>query len=417
MKKKFLAAVLAAAMVFSLAACGGGDAANDNSGANSGNDAQSGQDQDAATDDNAGVPSDGGEEGGSGSVALDGSYPAEKVKIGFIGYDSSSEQQMGIQAYFDYLEEYYNIEFMYSEDLSDAQSELDFIADCASAGCKGIIGYYNEAKELSATTAADYGMYYWGGFGGDKDSYNKVKDNEYYLGGYTLGDAEYNAGYSIAKALADQGCEKVVLCSGGASMGVPMFVNRKAGFEAGIEEAKAGGANIEIVQEVEGWPGTDSFAAAQSSVLTMDIDAIASTFDVAMWFQPVMESGLQDSVKLACIGEVSDTYHDFFNSGLVSVIVYDNEETMFGNAVPMILNAVDGNKLVNEDGSAILFPVERWTITTPEEFNAIYDVHDAGEFIITAEDMAQLIVSLNPDATTESFTSYYGGFTIDSIAK
>ena len=76
---------------------------------------------------------------------------------------------------------------------------------------------------------------------------------------------------------------------------------------------------MEVVEEVEGWPGTDAFTAAQTSVMDMEIDAIASTFDVAMWFQLVMESGKADSISLACIGEVSDTYYDFFNSGLYRV--------------------------------------------------------------------------------------------------
>ncbi len=429
MKKKVLAVVLAAAMAFSLAACGG-EGKEGNTGANGDNKQEetqdpSGSDAEGETEDseeNAG--SEEGEENAGGSenggtdqteISLDGSWPEETVKIGFIGYDSTSEQQLAIQNYFDSLEESYNIEIMYSEDLADAEAELNFIADCAAAGCKGIIGYYNEAKEEAAKTASAQGMYYWGSFGGDADSFNAVKDDEYYLGGYTLGEAEYEAGRSMALALAEQGCEKVVLCSGGASMGVPMFVDRKDGFLAGVEEAVAGGATMEVVEEVEGWPGTDAFTAAQTSVMDMEIDAIASTFDVAMWFQLVMESGKADSISLACIGEVSDTYYDFFNSGLVTCIVYDNEEVVFGNAIPMILNAVSGNKLVNEDGSAILFPVERWTITDPEDFNAVYDLHDAGEFVISAEDMAQLITALNPEANTESFTSYYGSFNIDSV--
>ena len=413
MKQKVLSVILAAAMVFSLAACGSG---NSNADTKSAADTTAPkQEETQAPADDTQAPADDAADTEAANVTLDGSWPEETVKIGFIGYDSTSEQQLSIQEYFDYLSEYYNIEVMYSEDLADAEGELNFIADCAAAGCKAIIGYYNEAKEQSAITAADYGMYYWGGFGGDEDAYNAVKDNEYYMGGYTLGDAEFEAGRSMALALAEQGREKVVLCSGGASMGVPMFVDRKAGFEAGIEEAKANGSNIEIVYEVEGWPGTDAFTAAQTSVMDMDIDAIASTFDVAMWFQLVMESGKADSLSLACVGNVTDTYESFVNSGLVTCIVYDNTETCFGNAIPMILNAVSGNKLVNADGSAILFPVQRWTITTPEQFNAVYDLHKSGNFVISAEDIANLIVALNPEATTESFTEYYGAFSIDSV--
>lgn len=425
MKKKVLAMFLAAAMVVSMAACGSGD-----SEANQGNDTQQGDDAQEPAGDDAQEPAgddaqepagddaqEPAENGGAADVKLDGSWPEETVKIGFVGYDQASEQQQAITNYFDYLCENFNMEIMYSEDLTDAQSELDFIGSCAAAGCKAVIGYYNEAKEQSAITCADYEMYYWGGFGGDEDSVAAAVEGagEYYLGGYTLGEAEYEAGRSMAKALAEQGCEKVVLCSGGAAMGVPMFVNRKQGFEDGVKEAVEGGATMEIVYEVEGWPGTDAFTAAQTSVMDMEIDAIASTFDVAMWFQLVMESGKADTLKLACIGEVSDTYHDFFNSGLVSVIVYDNEETCFGNAIPLILNAVSGTKLVDENGNGFLFPVERWTITTPEQYNAVYDLHDAGNWVVTAEDIANLIVAFNPDATTDTFKEFYGAFTIDSV--
>ncbi len=422
MKKKVLSMMLAAAMVFSMAACGSDDAAGNDQGGDTRQEEPSG-DEDQAPADEGGdtdiqepagdeTPSD-----GAADITLDGSWPEETVKIGFVGYDQASEQQQAITAYFDYLCENFNMEIMYSEDLTDAQSELDFIGQCAAAGCKAVIGYYNEAKEQSAITCADYQMYYWGGFGGDEESVAAAVEGagEYYLGGYTLGDAEYEAGRSMAKALAEQGCEKVVLCSGGAAMGVPMFVSRKQGFEDGVKEAVDGGATMEIVYEVEGWPGTDAFTAAQTSVMDMDIDAIASTFDVAMWFQLVMESGKADSLKLACIGEVSDTYYDFFNSGLVSVIVYDNEETCFGNAIPLILNAVSGTKLVDESGNGFLFPVERWTITTPEQYNSVYDLHDAGNWVVTAEDIANLVVAFNADATTDTFKDFYGSFTIDSV--
>lgn len=411
MKKKILSVILATAMVFSMAACGGSD--NGDAAANNDADAQQEETQEPAED--AEEPA--GESDTAAEVTLDGSWPEETVKIGFVGYDQTAEQQIAITNYFDYLSESFNIEVMYSEDLKDAEGELNFISDCAAAGCKAIVGYYNEAKEQSAITAADYGMYYWGGFGGDEASVAAAVEGagEYYLGGYTLGEAEYEAGRSMALALAEQGREKVVLCSGGAGMGIPMFVDRKQGFMDGVEEANSNGANMEVVYEVEGWPGTDAFTAAQTSVMDMDIDAIASTFDVAMWFQLVMESGKADSIKLACIGEVSDTYYDFFNSGLVSVIVYDNEEVIFGNAIPMILNAVTGTKLVDESGNGFLFPVERWTITTPEQYNAIYDLHDAGNWVVTAEDIANMVVGLNPEATTQSFMDFYGSFNIDSV--
>lgn len=382
MKKKILALLMTAIMVLPLVACG-----------------------------------DSGDKQSNGDFQLDGTWPEEKVKIGIVGYDSTNEQQMEVQAYFEYLEEYYNIEIMVSENLADAEGELNFIANCASAGCKGIVAYYNVALEEAAKACANYGMYYWGGFGGDEEAYNAVKDNEYYLGGYTLGDAEYNAGVSMAEALIEQGCEKIVFCSGGAAFGVQMFIDRKAGFVDTINKAKADGKNVEIVYEIEGWPGTDAFVAAQTTAINMDIDAIACTFDSAMWFQVVMDAGKQESVSLACVGSVSDMYKGFVNSGLVTCIVYDNVDVTFGNAIPMILNAVDGHKFVNEDGSAPLIGVQRWTITSADQFNTVYDLYDGGDYVITAEDMADLIIANNPDMTTEKFAEFYGSYTIDKLLE
>lgn len=412
MKKKILSVLLAAAMAVSLAACGGSNGGD--AGSNAGGDA--GQESDAGNQGGADADVAGGDEGGApAGITLDGSWPEETVKIGLCEYDTTSEQFQAISAYYDYLSKYFNIELMYSESLGDAEAELNFINDCAAAGCVAVIGRVNYAQEQAALTAIEQGMYYVGGFGGDPSIYEKMKDNDHYLGSHTLGEGDYEAGRSLALGLAEQGKEKVVLVSGGASMGVEQFVNRKAGVLAGIEEAQANGSNIEIVLEIEGWPGTDQFTAAQEQALSMDIDSIASTLDPFMWFQPIAQAGKADSISIACIGEVSDTYYDAFNSGMVSCLVYDTPDTVFGSPIALVLNAVTGNRLTNADGSAVYFPVQRFTITDPADFNAIYEMHENEQYFVSAEDMANLIIALNPDMTAEEFANYYGSFSIDSV--
>ena len=98
MKKKVLAMFLAAAMVVSMAACGSGD-----SEANQGNDTQQGDDAQEPAGDDAQEPAgddaqepagddaqEPAENGGAADVTLDGSWPEETVKIGFVGYDQAS---------------------------------------------------------------------------------------------------------------------------------------------------------------------------------------------------------------------------------------------------------------------------------------------------------------------------------------
>ena len=85
----------------------------------------------------------------------------------------------------------------------------------------------------------------------------------------------------------------------------------------------------------------------------------------------------------------------------------------------MILNAVNGDADVvrNDDGTAALFPVQRWIVTDIDNYNAIYDLHDSGEFVVSAEDVANLIKAYNPDTTAQQFFDFYGNISVDSVSE
>lgn len=409
MKKRFLAAGLAAAMVFSMAACGSAsdsgnsNTSNDNSGNTSTESTAAGTD----TADNADTATSG--------YAKDKSYPAETVKIGLEIYDVTDAQFLAVQDFYNTMSEAYNVEFMYSESIDSAESEMKFVENCAAAGCKAVIGMYNISEGEVVQKCVDLGMYYWGG--ADKASiYDKFKTNDLYLGAYDNGESDYEAGYAMAQTLIEQGCKKLVYVSGGDEFGVDMFINRRDGFYAAAEE---GGA--EIVKKVAGWPGTDAFTAAQTEVCDMDFDGIGCSFTAAVWFQPLANVGkLDGSVKIATIGVVDDTYKDLADAGIVSCLVYDCEEVMFCSALPMILNAVAGHSEVvrNADGTAANYTVPRWIIKDGDTYDKIYDKHVTnGEFYVTADDIANMIVDLNPDATYDQFTEFYGSKTLEACTQ
>lgn len=133
-------------------------------------------------------------------------------------------------------------------------------------------------------------------------------------------------------------------------------------------------------------------------------------------FQPLSTSGKINSIKIATMGVVDDVYKDFVNSGIVSAVVYENEEVKFGGAIPAILNAVTGNVAADKnDGKAAAYKVDSWVITTADQYNAIYDKHTAGEYYVTAEDAAKCIVNFNPDASYSTFEEVYSSKTLDAI--
>ena len=349
-------------------------------------------------------------------------FPAETIKIGVEAFDTTDEQFMALQEYLDYLSDNLNIEFMYSESIENAEGEMDFIDSCASAGCKAIFAYYNVTPE-AIQRAIDLGMYYWG----TEQYAEDYADNDMYLGCYTFTEdgksenGDYLGGYQLGYSLGEQGVQHVFYCNGGASFGVQMFIDRQAGFEAGIAQAQADGYEIQYdpsADVIEGWPGTDDFTAAVGAKLSGDYDGAAVSFNAATLFQPINDAGKADSIKIAAIGGVNDTYYDAFNSGLVSTIVYDCEEVVFGNGIVEIINAVTGHADAARDGDKpgkVL--TYRWTLTDPEQFNAIYEKHDSGEYYITAEDVANLCPEYKEGVTFADINSYYQSFTLENTVK
>ncbi|MCF0142382.1 MAG: hypothetical protein HUJ75_03285, partial [Parasporobacterium sp.] len=194
--KKVLALVLSLGMIICLlAGCGGNSGSNEPAPA-------------PAAD------ATGGAAAPEGGYALDKSWPAEKVKIGVVTFDTSDENYLGVVDYYESLKDYFNIEFMYSESIADAAAEMAYIDSCAAAGCKGIIAYYNVAGAESMKAATSKGMYYWG----VEQYYNDMKDDPFYAGCYTFQDpddptgmnGDFLGGYELGYALGKQGRKHVV---------------------------------------------------------------------------------------------------------------------------------------------------------------------------------------------------------------
>lgn len=348
---------------------------------------------------------------GKGGDKADGN---ETIMLGFEAYDTGDDQFLALKGYFDSISSDLNIQIVYSENLASASDELNFVEECATKGCKGIIGYYNVAREETVNTCIDNEMYYWG----TADIYEQFANEEYYVGCYTFADGEgngdYLGGYNLAMALAEANCKHVFYCNGGAGMGIPMFLDRQSGFVDGIAAAQAAGMDISFDLDkdvIEGWPDADTFAPQVEEKLAGDYDGAAAAFNVAALFQPLGQSGkLDGSFKLSTIGEVSDTYTDFVNAGAVVGVVYDCEEVVFANCLINLLNAIKGNRLVGADGKALQVACHRWVVSDADTYNKILDYHKAGNFFVTAEDMLSLI---GDDVTGEQVSAFYDSFTAE----
>lgn len=378
--KKFLALILALTMALSLVACGSAPAGDD------------------------------------GAAASD-----EPIKIGFVNYDPTAEQYLVLSDYFDYLSETFNIEIMGSEALNSAEGELAFIDACAAAGCKAVYGYYNVSNEQALLKCAEYGMYYFGQGANKAITENpELMNNEYYLGSFYVGPADYNYGYACIEMLVDAGCKKIAGVSGGKNFGVQMFIDRWQGAMDAIADFQAQGVDIELVYEVPGFPGTDgAFEAGQTEVLSMEgVDGLFSTLTALMWIKPMQDAGKFGQIKVAAAGEtMSEGAIGMFGAGFYVGTATEIID-VFGMGIPLVINAVNGTPIREADGSAPLIDAGWWKVTNVEEagyYGSVQGGEDGKSWAFSAEDLSKLLVSNNPDVTADDYRALYTAVTAEEI--
>jgi len=356
-----------------------------------------------------------------GLVACGPKAPAqdETIKIGFVNYDPTAEQYLVLDSYFKYLAETYNIEIMASEALNSAEGELAFIDACAAAGCKAVFGYYNVSNEQALLRCAEKKMYYFGQ-GANKAIIDnpEMMNNPWYLGSFTVGNADYEYGYACVEMLIEAGCKKLAGVSGGKNFGVQMFIDRWQGGMDAIADAQAKGIDVELVEEVAGFPGTDGgFEAGQTSVLgNAEIDGVFSTLTSLMWIKPTQDAGRFGQLKFAAAGEtMSEGAIGMFGAGFYVGTATEIID-VFGMAIPLVINAVEGHPIRNADGSAPLIKAGWWKVTNVEEAG-YYGSVQGGEngWVFTAEDIAPLLYKNNSKVTVADYEALYTAVTAAEI--
>lgn len=342
-----------------------------------------------------------------GTSAGDEKYPKEKILIGVELYDPTEAETLEFKKYLDQIAKTYNFEFKYSEAIADADAEMKFIEDCASAGAKGFVAYYNITGVEQAKAVMGYDMYYWGG---DENIYPEIKDEPYYAGFITAGNYEYEAGKAIGEWVVKNGFKKVVYAAGGAAFGIPMFIDRQKGFTDGL-----GNSGVEVVT-VNGFPGDQFFADQAAALATEGIEAVCASFNgVDFWAQPIATAGLSGKVKLATLGSVNESFLEAFEAGKVDLVCAKNIQT-FGLSATMISNAIDGNKAnLDTDGSATYIAAPGWTIDNAEDFKKIYDVQNEG--IFTMDDITSYCKAVNSDATYSTLNDLVQNATLENLLK
>ena len=373
-------------------------------------------------------------------LALCAPAMAEGEKIGVLVSDATSSEALAFRAYYtEYIAPAYGVEFIYSDELTDAAGEKSAIDNFIVNNCKAVISFSSFDRPAQIDQCESAGVYYAVATGTlTAEEYEEYKDYEYYVGaiGPSL-DIEFQAGYDMANYYLDQGITKFGMFGGGVPYYVDMHIYRAAGMLTAMVENGGDGANykgqtdfggilgqiyqdggidtgaignVELLAYVGGYDFDDAwFGKLAQMAGTEGIEAIltvGSGVDVLGSF--VAGSG----VKLATVDSFTEAMGEAMNSGILDYVAGKFSASV-GPIFAATLNAVQGEPIRDGEGNALALGQGYWVATDPEQF-AEYSAVDSSR-----EDPAYTKAIMDqfcaPGVAYDDFAAFVGQYTFEEI--
>ncbi|MBR3245467.1 MAG: substrate-binding domain-containing protein [Parasporobacterium sp.] len=402
MKKKLITIISMIAVVtmlaFSLAACGG---SNDGGGT-------------------APAPAGSGTAGGSGAAPAPAPASSGSMKIGVLVADVSGEEAQGFRNYYEnYIAPKYDVQFVYTEQLTDAASEKSAIEKFASQGCSAILSFSSSDRALQIETCEENQIYYAVASGMlDNEQYEKYKGYEYFVGqiGPSM-DTEYQAGYEMGKYFADKGAKKVAMY--GAFIPNPMHVYRAAGVLAGIgatyggasdeggivgqifadqgiDLSKVGANGVELVNYFQGYG--DTTADELNAAIQAKPDAFLSVGMATTFFAQQLSTA---GIDFSDIDSFTAANNASMKDGTL-VYLAGKYSSSIGPIFAAVYDAVNGNVVRDNDGNAMSISQGFRIATSAEEFDELVS-KDSGDNPIFSKEILDTVIS--DKATYDDFVA------------
>ncbi|MDE7284546.1 MAG: sugar ABC transporter substrate-binding protein [Lachnospiraceae bacterium] len=418
---KFWALLLTAAMTVSmLAGCGN---SGSGTGSNTGSTGTEGQTEQSG---NSGTTN----EGGSAASGLDMS---KTVKMGILVSDATSAEALAFRTYYtEYIQKQYNVELIYSDELTDAAGETSAIDTFITNNCKAVISFssFDRAAQLEQCDAA--GVYYAVATGTLTDEeYETYKGYQYYVGaiGPSL-DVEFETGYNMAKHYLDQGVKNFAIFGGAIPYYTEMHIYRAAGMLTAMVEAGGDGASyqgadnqgailgqifadgeiktgaigdVNILGYVGGYDMDDAwFGKCAQMAQTADLEVILAVGNGSDFFGTAISG---TDVKIASVDAYASSYGEAMAAGMLDYLA-GKFSASIGPIFIATYRATLGSPIRTTDGNALALSQGYWVATGADEFNTYYAVDSSIDAPAYTKEMLDTLLTADY-AAFESFVSKY----------
>ena len=349
--------------------------------------------------------------GAKKETGSDKSEKKESAKIGVLVADVSGEEAQGFRSYYEnYIADNYDVEFSYTDALESAEDEKAAIEKFASQGCQAIISFSSSDRAQQIETCEKYGVYYAVASGVlDDQQYETYKTYEHFVGQVgPSNETEFEAGKDMGAYYKEEGVSKVALH--GAFVPNPMHVYRVAGVLAGlgctyggasdmdaivgqifqdqtVDLSKVGG-DVEVVAYLQGYGDTTTDelnAAIQKTPDAFISVGMATTF----FAQSLNEAG----ISFSDIDSFTATNETAMKEGKLTYLS-GKYSSSIGPVFALVMNAIDGNVIRDEDGNAPSISQKYLVATDVETFDKYY-VSDNGDSPIYDKETLDNIIGEN----------------------
>lgn len=332
-----------------------------------------------------------------------------------------------------------NIEFMFSESISDNGALNTFIENAFASGCDAVYTNVTSGIDQAAALCNDLGMYFVGISSADAEENMEMP---YYVGVTGASAEGYGEAYAQAlDSVLDDGKEhSVLILSGAASYGATSFIEATAG-------------SLRALQNVYGLTYTEDINAMATSSTQVDaendkgikITVFPGMQDIATVVSPLLQSGEYDivvgtsniydslgvavdevekamgkDIKFISRSAFSDATKNAFNSkdsqgsSIMDAIVLNGAYEHVASVV-MLRNAFDGYADNMRDGDRCsrvpgMIPL---VVTNAEEYNSL-SAADMPYSFVTLED---LMAVCGPEATFKGIDELGASLVTENILK
>ncbi len=398
--KKIITLLLALAMVFALAACGGGSSA----------------------------PAASGSEGTAAAA------PGKHVKIGVGLYQDSGAAVDGVKAYLKSLENALNVEFAYTVlSTNDEALNVTKVQELIAANCDGIIITMDAGMDAILAECRDAGVY-CAGYLCDFDTsfrnnYDGVFKNEYFLGTVADGGCgdELKRGYDFFDSVIEynernpEAPIRHVAMTTFPVFAFPYQQNFVAQFVEKVEEYNA--ANPDKAIEVDPFnEETDilMFRPLDTTYFTKHpgIDAIVSMCAGSFVYPTMVSAGVSDTMKLFAAGYNDGDNMIFGSKGAYQLEIACPQESITYPLV-LLLNKINGVSFPDQPAEAERKSCSTFIINSDEDLekfeHSIYLTYKAEDALLSPEDVLNLTAFGNPNATYADLCAILDHMTIEDI--